>query len=127
VAGFAEVSVGFFPSADGNSMYTVVAVVEQEDAARVRYRTTPPEAGAPPLAAWAEGLPAAKDSTLFQAAVLTYGHFLDGKPENAREVTRALGQDPAKVKAVRELLKARSAPKDCDLALRPTGRWRRPC
>ena len=115
-AGFADVAPAFFVGDDGKTVYTVVTVVEKEDAARVRYRPVPPEADAVPIPGWADGLPAARDSMLLQAAVQTYGHFLDGQPEKARDVAKYCGQDPAKLAAVWEFLKVRAKPADRDLA-----------
>jgi RNA polymerase sigma factor (sigma-70 family) len=115
-AGFADVAPAFFIGDDGKTVYTVVTVVEKEDAARVRYRPAPPEADAVPIPGWADGLPAARDLMLIQAAVQTYGHFLDGRPEKGRDVAKQIVEDPAKVAAVWEFLKARARPADRDLA-----------
>src|SRR5262249_29624815 len=115
-AGFADVAPAFFIGDDGKTVYIVVTVVEKEDAARVRYRPVPPEADAVPIPGWAARLPAARDSMLLQAAVQTYGHFLDGRPEKGRDVAKQVGVDPARVAAVWEFLKARAMTADRDLA-----------
>lgn len=115
-AGFADIAIALFVGDDGKSAYTVVTVVEKEDAARVRYRPVPPEADAVAIPGWANGLAAARDRMLLDAAVQTYGHFLGGRLDKARDVAKHFERDPAQVAAVWEFLKARAKPADRDLA-----------
>jgi RNA polymerase sigma factor (sigma-70 family) len=117
-AGFAEVSVAVFvEQGPGGKPYYVVAVVEPDRAGRVRYRAVPPATDAAPLPEWKDGLAAAADPMLFQAAIFTYGHALDDKHEKAAGVMKNFGQDPERVKAVWAFLKARSGPADRDRAV----------
>jgi hypothetical protein len=113
--GFAEAAVLLF----GNPPVTVVAVVEREHAARVRYKAAPEGTGFVP-AGWEAGAALVeKEGMAFQAAVVQFPLVL-AKDADAGAAALAgswEAEDIQRARAIWIMLRERSTPADCTRAL----------
>jgi hypothetical protein len=114
--GFADAAVLLFSGSDGQ---TVVAVVEPQFAARVRYKTVPEGASFVPQG-WEAGVALIEKEPMgFQAAVLQYGTVLTKGVDAAVAALEAnwSAEDISTARVVWDFLKNQSSPIKCAQAV----------
>lgn len=98
-------------------LYTVVTLVEPEDAQRVQYRPDLTAADTLPLPAWKEGLAFTTDPMLFQSILQSYPLLLNGKEKEAQAMLRTFGVKLEQVQPAWDFLRRHNTPKDHELTL----------
>ena len=114
--GFGDAAVMQYVARDNKGLYTVITLIEPEDAKRVSYRMQIPEAESMPLPEWKEGLGFAT-SQILQPLVQTFPLILAGKEEEARKLLPRFGVKSDKSEPAWDFLRKHNTRKDHDLAM----------
>ncbi|MFT3883371.1 MAG: hypothetical protein QM703_27430 [Gemmatales bacterium] len=115
--GFADAAV-ILHFDENKKFYTVVTLIEKEDAHRVQYLPELKSSNDAASLSWKDGLALTAQQHLLQAAVYSYGLVLNGKTDEAEKMAQdTFGVKTAEVKPIWEFLKKHQSKEDQALAI----------